>query len=53
VALEGRTGIRKMKRILKHDIQSNLPLQTGFVPGKEIWVRFTIPSGVVHVCANH
>jgi hypothetical protein len=48
VAEEGRTGIRKMKRILRYDLLTLCPLLVGLASGPEICVSFDIPCRYVH-----
>jgi tetratricopeptide (TPR) repeat protein len=53
VAEEGRTGIRKMKRILKHDFQSIQPLSVVLDQGPSVIVRFDVPGRHVDENRTH
>jgi len=50
VAEEGKTGIRKMKRILRYDVHTTVPLQIDIDDSNFVRVRFCIPGK--HVNAN-
>ncbi|WP_156936995.1 hypothetical protein [Bradyrhizobium sp. WSM2254] len=52
VAGEGRTGIRKMKRILRHDFQSDQKLQIK-VSKEQVIVSFTVPRRYVSERSYH
>ncbi|MEW6450041.1 MAG: hypothetical protein AB1490_05295 [Pseudomonadota bacterium] len=54
VAMEGKTGIRKMKRILKHDFRSNEPLVLQVRRDtKQVYVAFNIPRACVNEHSAH
>lgn len=53
VAGEGRTGIRKMKRILRHDFQSEKKMRIEISSGKLVVVSFSVPGGFVRERAYH
>ena len=53
VALEGRTGIRKMKRIIKHDLRSQGTLTCGRGQGALLWIKFSLPPGAVRAHIYH
>jgi hypothetical protein len=53
VAGEGRTGIRKMKRILRHDFQSDQKLAVAVSSNGEVFVSFTVPRSSVRERTYH
>ncbi|OAF04947.1 hypothetical protein AYJ54_23295 [Bradyrhizobium centrolobii] len=53
VASEGRTGIRKMKRILRHDFQSESKLYIDVSSDNEVVVSFIVPRSYVRERTHH
>jgi len=53
VSREGKTGIRKMKRILQHDLRTSAPLQIEVTSDKEIVLQFLIPKEYVVENTHH
>lgn len=47
VAQEGKTGIRKIKRILQHDLRTPVPLKIDVNDDRSVTAAFTIPSEYV------
>jgi hypothetical protein len=53
VSGEGRTGIRKMKRILRHDFQSGKALHVEIMPDRDVVVSFSVPRSSVRERTYH
>ena len=53
VATEGRTGIRKMKRILRHDLQSPEGITFEMTGAPLIRVIFVLPERCKHAVTHH
>lgn len=53
VAGEGRTGIRKIKRILRHDFQSTRKLIINVAADRSVSVIFNVPRGYVRERSYH
>ncbi|WP_426436005.1 hypothetical protein [Bradyrhizobium genosp. P] len=53
VAGEGRTGIRKIKRIIRHDFQSNKKLVVNVTDDRSVCVVFSVPGEYVRERSYH